>query len=81
MNNTIYYATYTIKNEDIWGTAEMSRQAHGYLFRANGVALPVPVPCNDVNLQLLGRCDLTDAQHQADGDRVRQCSQTVQRMA
>jgi hypothetical protein len=48
-----------------YGTAELLNGS-GYLFRAEGQRKAVLVSYKDVDLVLLGRCDLADAQRQAD---------------
>ena len=56
-----YYAIYG----EIEGTAELLNGT-GYLFRAAGAPTALVVATGDPTLQLMGRCDLADAQRQAD---------------
>lgn len=50
---------------ELYGTAELLNGS-GYLFRQHGQRTATLVSYRDPNLMLLGRCDLADAQHEAD---------------
>ena len=58
-----HYAVYG----DLEGTADLLNGS-GYLFRSDGERRATLVAYNDPALILLGRCDLADAQRQADED-------------
>jgi hypothetical protein len=66
-----HYATY----RDIEGIAEL--MAGGYLFRPDQGQDPWLVAFSDVDLFLFGRCDLADAQAEADGDLLVKASRTL----
>lgn len=70
-----HYAQYTRNGQDIYGIATLV--GGGYSFTPE-VGESFLVSYKDVELTLLGRCDLVAAADLADGDRVRTCSRTVQ---
>jgi hypothetical protein len=63
--NVTHYAILTVNGEDVYGTAELLNGS-GYLFRAEGERKATLVSYRDPELTLLGRCDLADAQREAD---------------
>jgi hypothetical protein len=65
MSTIIRYASLTVNNEEIYGTAEMVCGS-GYLFRADGERRAVLVSYKDVNLMLYGLVVESDMQHDVD---------------
>ena len=59
-----HYAILTVNGVDLEGIA--TQVAGGYAFQADGETSRRLVRSRDVNLTLLGRCDLADRQRQAD---------------
>lgn len=53
----------------------------GYAFKVEGATGTRLVSYKDVDLVLLGRCDLVAEADRVDGDRVRNCSKTLQGVA
>lgn len=59
---TVHYASLTVNNEEVYGTAELINET-GYAFRQDGERKAVLVSYTDVNLMLYGLCDVADAQY------------------
>ena len=57
--------THYVYYGDLYGTAELLNGS-GWLFRKDGERKATVVSYKDPELTLLGRCDLADAQRQAD---------------
>jgi len=80
MARITHYASLLIDNEEVFGTAEFLNGS-GYLFRKDGERKATLVSRKDINLMLYGLVDLVAQADAADGDRVRNCSQTLQEAA
>jgi hypothetical protein len=81
MAPTVHYASLTVKNEEIYGTAELLNGS-GYLFRQDGERRATLVSYKDVNLMLYGLCQVADAQYIDDelrgGPAAIACGRTMQ---
>jgi hypothetical protein len=62
---TVHYASYILKGEEVWGTAEFVCGS-GYLFRKDGERQAVLVSYKDPELVINGLCDVADMQHDID---------------
>ena len=61
MAKIVHYASLTVNDADLYGTAELV--SGGYLFRQDGERQATVVSYKDVNLMLYGRCDLANSQY------------------
>jgi hypothetical protein len=65
MSKIIRYASLTVNNEEVYGTAELVNGS-GYLFRRDGARQATLVSYRDTSLMLYGLVAVADAQYLTD---------------